>query len=640
MRVNTHINQVYSQTEVELNYKNSTDSPIEIIVEIPLRKEIIFDHFIAKIKDKIIKSKVIESNKAEEKYNDAIAKGNTGISSTYNLEQKTCCIKIGNIPPKEELNLKCYFIQFLTIKDSFYSLYLIKDLPKIKDVNLDSIKCMIAIENFSQLIFLKDNKEVKKRYSKNDEKSIIEYEYDEFDKILFKTNNMTKPLLISQYNDRLNEINYIFNYYYENNTEKNIEYPCLFIILIDQSGSMDDIIKNVSTTLKELIQSFPKNSYYQLIGFGSEYKIYNLKPEINTKKNIKKSLEIISNLDADLGGTDLSNPLNHILKEAYSDYKDICLSKQIIVLTDGDINIGEDIIELIKLHNNEFRIHLIGIGNDINKELIIESSKAGNGSFHFINDYSNLKTQILSILKDCVKEYINNYNFITNKKYYELQPVNKTTYNKESLNYCFIQNGNEENDISINFKWSNLNKNFSEDFIFKKNDIIKLPNGEELSKLIIGLSLKYNIINSKEEEIKISKKYQVLSENTTLYAEIEGEKPIENKMNTFIQKYSIPKVNYVNSLKNLRPDCCYRIMNECYDRIDDYPEYSSLCYLRKIENKSSPNYDDCCFDMCSPKLDSTFANKKSGKKKNNYAFIGILSVIIIIFICYLINKLK
>ena len=80
----------------------------------------------------------------------------------------------------------------------------------------------------------------------------------------------------------------------------------------------------------------------------------------------------------------------YILRDSYSDYKNINLSKQIIVLTDGDINVGDDIIDLIKLHNNEFRIHLIGMGHYINEKTIIDTSKVGNGSYHIINDASDL----------------------------------------------------------------------------------------------------------------------------------------------------------------------------------------------------------------------------------------------------------
>ena len=262
---------------------------------------------------------------------------------------------------------------------------------------------------------------------------------------------------------------------------------------------------------------------------------------MNTKENLEKSYKIIDSLKAELGGTDLSEPLNYILNKSYSDYKNIHLSKQIIVLTDGDINVGDDIIELIKLHNNEFRIHTIGIGNNINKELTIKTSIAGNGIYHFIsNSLNELDEKVFEILKECTKEYINKYQFILDEKELDLQPVNKTTYNKESLNYCFIKKGNTVDDVNMLFKWENFGEKFEKKIAFKSKEIIKLPDGEGLSKLIIGLALKYEITHNK---IKLSKLYQVLSDDTTLFAEIEGDKPLEsNKITTFTKKYSIPKI--------------------------------------------------------------------------------------------------
>ena len=60
---------------------------------------------------------------------------------------------------------------------------------------------------------------------------------------------------------------------------------------------------------------------------------------------------------------------------------------------------------------------------------------------------------------------------------------------------------------------------------------MKISDGDELSKIIVGQGLKYNkeLINNKEKEILFSKKYQVLSKNTALYAEI-------TKFNDFQQK--------------------------------------------------------------------------------------------------------
>ena len=39
----------------------------------------------------------------------------------------------------------------------------------------------------------------------------------------------------------------------------------------------------------------------------------------------------------------------------------------------------------------------------------------------------------------------------------------------------------------------------------RKKEIINLPDGEELSKLIMGLSFKYDFINNEEEKKKKSK---------------------------------------------------------------------------------------------------------------------------------------
>ena len=550
MKVTASINEIYSKTEVEINYKNTKETSIELIVEIPLRSEIIFDYFVAKIKDKIIKSKVIESNKAEEKYNDAIASGNTGIATIYDEKNKICSVKIGNLPEKETLELKLNFIQFVNIKNDYYSLNLIKDFPKIKDFISNEFEGKIIIETNSKIIELKQNnndKEVNYNtiYSNENKKCQIEYKRDSIDKILFKTIEIEKPLLFSQYNSNLNETNYILQYYQNNNSiTSNKEYPCLFIILIDQSVSMSGTkIKMVSKTLEKLIKLLPENSYYQLIGFGTNYKVYNEKPELKSEKNLENTIQIIKWLDSNLGGTNLSKPLYYILRDSYTNYKNINLSKQIIVLTDGDINVGDDIIDLIKLHNNEFRIHCIGIGNEINKYLITKTSNAGNGTYHFISE-DLLDKKIFEILKECTKEYINDYKFILddNNKTYELQPVNKITYNKESLNFSFIQKGSENNNINVEFKWKNLDENLKKNIEFNSEKIIKLNEGSELSKLIIGFSLKYDLSEDKNEQIKLSKLYQVLSKYTTLFAEIEGDKSSDNQMQTFIKKHSEEKI--------------------------------------------------------------------------------------------------
>ena len=254
---------------------------VEITIEVPMRSEIIFNRLIIKMKDKIIETKVIENDKAKEKYNDAISSGNTGIASSYDINKKVCSLKIGNLPPNEILTLNYSFIQFINIKDSFYYLNLIKDFPSINNFNSEILKGKIIIETSSAINDLQcltdSNKLINYNpvYSKENKKCEIEYDIKLLNKILFKTLNIEKPLFISQYNNKLDETNYILNYYNNMDNPDKIKYPCLFIFLIDQSGSMRNTINNVKITLTKLIQSLPKNSYYQIIGFGSKYEVYN-----------------------------------------------------------------------------------------------------------------------------------------------------------------------------------------------------------------------------------------------------------------------------------------------------------------------------------------------------------------------------
>ena len=64
------------------------------------------------------------------------------------------------------------------------------------------------------------------------------------------------------------------------------------------------------------------------------------------------------------------------------------------------------------------------------------------------------------------------------------------------------------------------------------NDILKLNDGEEMSKVIIGKALKNNeeLIKDEQNEIKFAKKYQILSKNTALFAEMISEESQQNEL--------------------------------------------------------------------------------------------------------------
>ena len=119
-------------------------------------------------------------------------------------------------------------------------------------------------------------------------------------------------------------------------------------------------INIVSQALKLFLQSLPVGSYYQLIGFGSNFKKYDETPKEYTKENVKKSIEFIEKLEADLGGTNIYAPLQNVYSST-ADYDKINLPKNVLLLTDGEVDNKSKTLDLIQNNNSKFSIYSISI---------------------------------------------------------------------------------------------------------------------------------------------------------------------------------------------------------------------------------------------------------------------------------------
>ena len=579
------INEIFAKTEVTQFFTNKLKNPIELIILFPIIEKLSLSKFLVRIDDKKIISKIMSKEKAEEKYNDSISSGNVGFISRYEEDNKSYSINIGNLQPNKKIELNSIFIQMIDSEDLSYQFDIMEVYPsfyykemKDKKSQNKNISANFTIETQSKLTrlivpFL--DKEIKNncvfniKYSQDYKKAEIKYKNDKEENninksfsILFRTENMNKPIIYSQYNPEKNETAYSINYTYNSKNLKEIpipekpdedntisyatkyeqnqvnETPGLFLFLIDQSLSMKGkSMELVKKTLLLFIQSLPKESYFQLIGFGSSFKKYNETPVIYNKENIKKIIDVINNLRANLGGTNITNPLKNIFN-CDNDYSKINLSKNLFMLTDGYVDDRDECINLIKENSNKFRIHSIGLGNDFDKILIEKCGKLGKGSSSFVEDVENLNSVVIGILNKALRPYITNIKFEFENYKDEIDsniiscnPINNFSCQNEIMNYSFILPGNTElNNLKIKITGKDPINAIEEKANFEK--IIKIENGEEMSKMIVGKALKFNeefFINEKKE-IEFAKKYQILSKNTALFAEILHDENQKSKL--------------------------------------------------------------------------------------------------------------
>ena len=118
IKIITHINELICQTEITQYFKNIRKTPIELEIVIPQLSNSNITRFEMIKNDKKIISKLLEKEKAKEKYNDTISTGNYGFIS-YNQEHKTR-ICLGNISPNEEIELKTFYFGHIINKDLSY----------------------------------------------------------------------------------------------------------------------------------------------------------------------------------------------------------------------------------------------------------------------------------------------------------------------------------------------------------------------------------------------------------------------------------------------------------------------------------------------------------------------------------------
>ena len=189
--IESEVNEIYASTEAKQTFINPLDKPIELVINFPIKEEIQLSRFQVTINNKIVISRVLEKEKAKEKYSDSIADGNVGILSSYEEKSKSYYVKIGNIKPKDKVVLITYYLQMITSDDMSFQYEIMQHYPNFisKDIETDknrakNLEGKINIKTQSRLIRLiiplLDEKKVK--FEKNITKIIPKLKY-QFQKV-------------------------------------------------------------------------------------------------------------------------------------------------------------------------------------------------------------------------------------------------------------------------------------------------------------------------------------------------------------------------------------------------------------------------------------------------------------------------
>jgi Ca-activated chloride channel family protein len=168
--------------------------------------------------------------------------------------------------------------------------------------------------------------------------------------------------------------------------------PSEVIFLVDRSGSMGGkSIEEVRNALQLCLRSMMPGCAFNIFGFGSTFDRLFIESRAYDERSLAKANEHVSALDADLGGTEILPALTAVLEQP----RHAALTRQVVVLTDGQVTNTDRVLALAKKHAASARIFTFGIGTGASQHLVKGLARAGGGVAEFIHPGERIEPKVI-----------------------------------------------------------------------------------------------------------------------------------------------------------------------------------------------------------------------------------------------------
>ncbi|XP_055970809.1 von Willebrand factor A domain-containing protein 5A-like [Sorex fumeus] len=437
--VSVSILEFVADVSATLNYENEEAVPVEAFFVFPMDEDSAVYSFEALVNGRTIVAELRDKEKAHSEYEDALSQGH----QAFLLEEDTLsgdifCCSVGNLPPGSRAALTLKYVRELAVEADGAMRYVLPAVlnPRYQlsgslDNSLLSMQCPKDPERslpytLSLAASVRSQHTIDKiqsncslnatKYLGNDrtsaEVSLADgHKFDRDVELLIYYQEVHTPnvtLEMGEPNakpDSLMGAPSAMMSFYPDIPKTQPSKACgEFVFLMDRSGSMDcpmnkdspqSRIEAAKETLILLLKSLPLGCYFNIHGFGSSYETFFNKSVEYTQKTMEEALNRVKLLKANLGGTEILNPLQ-IIYQAPS-IPDHPL--QLFVFTDGEVTDTSRVIEEVRKNSPKHRCFSFGIGEGASTSLIKGIARASGGAAEFITGKDRMQSKALRSLK-------------------------------------------------------------------------------------------------------------------------------------------------------------------------------------------------------------------------------------------------
>ncbi|XP_042269581.1 von Willebrand factor A domain-containing protein 5A-like isoform X2 [Thunnus maccoyii] len=435
LEVRDHVATVVST----LLYENKEDKPLEAVFVFPLPGDAAVCHFSAKIGQTQIVAEVKEKQEAHEEYDDALSSG----QQAFLLEESDqspdiFSLSVGSLPPGESASIRLEYVTELAVQADDGLRFCLPAVlnpryqPKGSEggsVQVTSVPASLVPYSlsFSARVFsprpiskVESNCSLDPLQYLNTEqtqatvKLAAGHKFDRDVELLIYYKDAHQPTAVVEAGQAsakpgtlMGDPVVMLSLYPEfpQAVMSSVVSCGEFVFLIDRSGSMDCCMDNSNQqetrigsardTLLLLLKSLPMGCYFNIYSFGSSYQHIFPKSVEYSEKTIEEALKKVEEMDADLGGTEILEPLKHI-------YSQPCIPsqpRQLFVFTDGEVENTKEVINLVRDNSGSHRCFSFGIGEGASSALINGLAKEGGGHAQFITGTDRMQPKVMQSLR-------------------------------------------------------------------------------------------------------------------------------------------------------------------------------------------------------------------------------------------------
>ncbi|XP_030621051.1 von Willebrand factor A domain-containing protein 5A-like [Chanos chanos] len=443
IEVEVHIRGHVATVKSTLQYVNKEEQPLEALFVFPLPGEAAVCHFSAKIGDKEVVAEVQEKQKAREQYDDALSSGQQAFLLEESDESPDVFrLSVGSLPPGESAAITIIYVMELTVQADHALRFCLPAVlnPRYTPAGtqgwgsgivsqVTSVPAGMIPYSLSLSAHMSSPNPISKVESNCPLEPLVYHDasqtkatvslspghkFDRDVELLLYYQNAHQPTAIVEAGlasgkpgTLMGDPVIVLSLYPEFPAEvmSSLTSRGEFVFLVDQSGSMHSPMHNgkgsqmriesARDTLLLLLKSLPLGCYFNIYGFGSRYTSFFPKSVQYSQETMDQSLKKVSEMRADLGGTEILEPLKHI-------YSQPCVPghpRQLFIFTDGEVSNTKAVLDLVKSNVGSHRCFSFGIGQGASTALVNGMAKEGCGHAQFITGKDRLQPKVMQSLR-------------------------------------------------------------------------------------------------------------------------------------------------------------------------------------------------------------------------------------------------